>query len=77
MVGFLLIDRRALIWHIHPTLFYITLIIYHPTINESIQTVEIALRQYQSALLVVSHDEMFLKHIGASRRVEMDPPCPG
>lgn len=38
---------------------------------DSIAAVEAGLRAYDGALLVVSHDEVFLESIGISRRVEM------
>ncbi|WP_448151419.1 ABC-F family ATP-binding cassette domain-containing protein [Labrys miyagiensis] len=39
---------------------------------DSISAVESGLRAYDGALLVVSHDEMFLEGIGVTRRVKMD-----
>jgi ATPase subunit of ABC transporter with duplicated ATPase domains len=39
---------------------------------DSIESVETGLRAYDGALLVVSHDEAFLKAIGISRRLELD-----
>ena len=38
---------------------------------DSIKAVEAGLRAYDGALLVVSHDETFLKAIGITRRVEL------
>ena len=38
---------------------------------DSIEAVEAGLRAYDGALLVVSHDETFLKTIGVTRRIEM------
>jgi ATPase subunit of ABC transporter with duplicated ATPase domains len=40
---------------------------------DSIETVEAGLRAYDGALLVVSHDEAFLKGIGITRRMELPP----
>lgn len=37
----------------------------------SLEAVEAGLKAYDGALLVVSHDEMFLESIGVSRRVEL------
>lgn len=42
---------------------------------ESIEAVEAGLRAYDGALLVVSHDEVFLDSIGITRRIEL--PCRG
>jgi ATPase subunit of ABC transporter with duplicated ATPase domains len=38
---------------------------------ESVEAVEAGLRSYDGALLVVSHDEAFLKSINVSRRLEL------
>ena len=38
---------------------------------ESIEAVEAGLRAYDGALLVVSHDEMFLEAVGVTRRLEL------
>jgi ATPase subunit of ABC transporter with duplicated ATPase domains len=38
---------------------------------DSIEAVEAGLRAYDGALLVVSHDEAFLRAIGITRRVEL------
>ncbi|MGL5167818.1 MAG: ABC-F family ATP-binding cassette domain-containing protein [Afipia sp.] len=40
---------------------------------DSIQAVEAGLRGYDGALLIVSHDEAFLKNTGVSRRLELSP----
>ncbi|MBS7813587.1 ABC-F family ATP-binding cassette domain-containing protein [Roseococcus pinisoli] len=40
---------------------------------DSIETVEIGLRAYDGALLVVSHDEVFLEGIGITRRLHLSP----
>ncbi|OHV82285.1 ABC-F family ATP-binding cassette domain-containing protein [Rhizobium sp. LCM 4573] len=40
---------------------------------DSIGTVEAGLRAYDGALMVVSHDEMFLEAIGITRRFELTP----
>lgn len=40
---------------------------------ESIETVEAGLRAYDGSLLVVSHDDAFLKAIDIERRIEMAP----
>ena len=37
----------------------------------SISAVEAALRAYDGALLLVSHDETFLRSIGITRRLEL------
>ena len=37
----------------------------------SIETLEQALICYEGALMVVSHDELFLKNVGANRLVSM------
>lgn len=45
---------------------------------DSIEAVEVGLRAYDGALLVVSHDETFLEAIGITRRLELHPPpAPG
>ena len=41
---------------------------------DSIEAVEAGLRAYDGALLIVSHDEEFLKAVGISRRLEMRTP---
>nr|WP_029190139.1 hypothetical protein [Verrucomicrobium spinosum] len=38
---------------------------------ESIETVEAGLRGYDGALLVVSHDEVFLQEVGIHRRISL------
>ena len=38
---------------------------------DSIEAVEAGLRAFDGALLVVSHDETFLKAIGITRRIEL------
>jgi ATPase subunit of ABC transporter with duplicated ATPase domains len=38
---------------------------------DSIQAVEVGLRAYDGALLVVSHDESFLQAVGITRRLEL------
>ncbi|MCJ9755016.1 ABC transporter ATP-binding protein, partial [Neorhizobium sp. BETTINA12A] len=38
---------------------------------DSIAAVEAGLRAYDGALLVVSHDEVFLQAIGITRRLEL------
>jgi ATPase subunit of ABC transporter with duplicated ATPase domains len=38
---------------------------------DSIAAVEAGLRAYDGALLVVSHDEVFLENIGISRRLQL------
>ena len=38
---------------------------------DSIETVEAGLRHYDGALLVVSHDEAFLRAVGITRRIEL------
>ncbi|MBD9375566.1 ABC-F family ATP-binding cassette domain-containing protein [Rhizobium sp. ARZ01] len=51
------------------------LVLDEPTNNldmDSIAAVEAGLRAYDGALLVVSHDEEFLKAIGVTRRLELD-----
>jgi ATPase subunit of ABC transporter with duplicated ATPase domains len=40
---------------------------------DSIEAVEAGLRAYNGALLVVSHDEDFLRAINISRRFELTP----
>ncbi|PWK72571.1 ABC-F family ATP-binding cassette domain-containing protein [Aminobacter sp. AP02] len=40
---------------------------------DSIETVEAGLRAYDGALLVVSHDEAFLRGIGITHRLELSP----
>jgi ATPase subunit of ABC transporter with duplicated ATPase domains len=40
---------------------------------DAIEAVEVGLRAYDGALLVVSHDEAFLEAIGISRRLELSP----
>ncbi|WP_020475549.1 ABC-F family ATP-binding cassette domain-containing protein [Zavarzinella formosa] len=42
---------------------------------DSIEAVEAGLRAYDGALLVVSHDESFLKAVGISRRQELKAAC--
>ncbi|MBY3135111.1 ABC-F family ATP-binding cassette domain-containing protein [Rhizobium laguerreae] len=44
---------------------------------DSIAAVEAGLRAYDGALLVVSHDETFLRSIGITRRLELSPADPG
>jgi ATPase subunit of ABC transporter with duplicated ATPase domains len=51
------------------------LVLDEPTNNldvDSIAAVEAGLSAYDGALLVVSHDEMFLEAIGVTRRLELD-----
>ena len=43
---------------------------------DSIEAVEAGLRAYDGALLVVSHDEAFLKAIGITRRIDLCSPEP-
>jgi ATPase subunit of ABC transporter with duplicated ATPase domains len=38
---------------------------------EAVEAVEAGLRAYDGALLVVSHDEAFLRAVGISRRIEL------
>ena len=40
---------------------------------DSIEAVEAALRGYDGALVVVSHDEDFLEAIGAERELRLNP----
>ena len=40
---------------------------------DSIAAVEAGLRSYDGALVIVSHDEAFLRNIGASRRLKLSP----
>jgi ATPase subunit of ABC transporter with duplicated ATPase domains len=52
------------------------LVLDEPTNNldiDSIAAVEAGLSAYDGALLVASHDEMFLRAIGVTRRLELDP----
>lgn len=45
-----------------------------PTNNmdlESIASMESALQDYKGALVVVSHDQMFLKNIGIEEKIEL------
>ncbi|PDS44781.1 ABC transporter [Rhizobium anhuiense] len=44
---------------------------------DSIAAVEVGLRAYDGALLVVSHDETFLRSIGITRRLELPAGDPG
>jgi ATPase subunit of ABC transporter with duplicated ATPase domains len=43
---------------------------------DSIEAVEVGLRAYDGALLIVSHDEAFLRAIGISRRMVSDGRTP-
>ena len=44
----------------------------NPLDLRSLEAVEAVLKAYDGALLVVSHDEMFLESIGVSRRAELE-----
>lgn len=44
---------------------------------QAIQALEAALQAYDGALLVVSHDPVFLENIGIERTIELDPPDAG
>jgi ATPase subunit of ABC transporter with duplicated ATPase domains len=41
---------------------------------DSIEAVEAGLRAYDGALLIVSHDEAFLRNVGVARRLELRTP---
>lgn len=41
---------------------------------ESVEVIEHALRSYDGALLLVSHDKLFANAVGISRTIQLDPP---
>lgn len=50
------------------------LILDEPTNNldlSSIQQIESALHNYQGALIIISHDQEFLKNVGVERKIEL------
>ncbi len=39
----------------------------------SLEALQLMLKRYRGALLLVSHDEIFLQSIGIDKRLQMDP----